>query len=148
MSYKHTMEKHMKKLLVTAILLVTAAQALGHERTRCRTTRDSYGRRVETCTTTSHSHRHHRDADYGDGFFDGMLASSLILLTTSDAADDDYNRDFIESEITFALATAEGSSIELTSALQKLVDDTRAANENKELSDEEILEAYLIELSK
>ena len=147
MSYKHTMEKHMKKLLVTAILLVTTAQSLAHERTRCRTTRDSYGRRVETCRTTSHSHRHNH-ADYGDGFFDGMLASSLILLTTSDAADDDYNRDFIESEITFALATAEGSSLELTSALQKLVDETRAANEDKELSDEEILEAYLIELSK
>ncbi len=139
----------MKKLLVTTILLVTAAQSLGHERTRCRTTRDSYGRRVETCRTTSHSHRHNHDADYGEGFFDGMLASSLILLTTSDAADDDdYNRDFIESEITFTLATAEGSSLELSSELQKLVDDTRAANEGKVLSDEEILEAYLIELSK
>jgi hypothetical protein len=138
----------MKKLLVATILLVTAAQSLAHNRTRCRTTRDSYGRRVETCRTVSHSHRHHHDADYGEGFFDGMLASSLILLTTSDAADDDYNRDFLESEITFTLATAEGSNLELTSELQKLVDETREANEDKELSDEAILEAYLLELSK
>ncbi|OUR96641.1 hypothetical protein A9Q84_09865 [Halobacteriovorax marinus] len=136
----------MKKLLVSAIILVTATSALAHRNTNCRTRTNRYGERIETCRTVSHSHRH--DNDYGDGFFDGMLASSLILLTTSDAADDDYNRDFLESEITFALAIAEEGNIELTSELQKLVDETREANEGKEISDEEILEAYIIEFSK
>lgn len=136
----------MKKLLVSAIILLTAAQTLAHSNTRCRVRTNRYGERVETCRSTSHTHRH--DNDYGDGFFDGMLASSLVLLTTSDAADDDYNRDFLESEITFTLATAGEEQIELSNELQKLVDETREANKGTELSDEEILEAYIIELSK
>ena len=138
----------MKKLLAVALLLTTVTQTLAHRQEDCRTRKDRYGNRRTTCTTVRHSHRNHRDDNYGDGFFDGMLASSLILLTTSDAADDDYNRDFLESEITFTLATAEGSKLDLTSELQNLVDDTREANEGKELSDEAILEAYLLELSK
>jgi hypothetical protein len=133
------------KIIAAGAVFLLATQALAHTRTRCRTRRDSYGNRVETCRTVSHRHHHHDD--YGDGFFDGMLASSLILLSTSDIFDDDHSRDFIESEITFALATAD-EGLELNSELQKLVDETRQANDGKELSDEAILEAYLLEFSK
>ncbi len=136
----------MTKLIAAGAILLLASQAFAHSRTRCRTRRNSYGERVETCRTVSH--RHHHDNDYGDGFFDGMLASSLILLSTSDIFDDDYSRDFIESEITFALATADAEGLELNSELQKLVEETRQANDGKELSDEAILEAYLLEFSK
>lgn len=133
----------MKKLLAVTLLLLTATQTLAHR--DCTTRTDRHGNTRTSCRS-HHDHRNHDN--YGDGFFDGMLASSLILLTTSDSADDDYNRDFLESEITFTLATAEGSSLELTSELQKLVDETREANDGKELSDEAILEAYLLEISK
>lgn len=136
----------MKKLIATGALVLLATQALSHERTRCRTRRDAYGNRVRTCRTVGHSHHH--DNNYGGGFLDGMVASSLLLLSSSDVFDDDYSRDFIESEITFALATAGVDGLELNSELQKLVDETRDANDDKELSDEEILEAYLMEFSK
>ncbi|PIK16325.1 hypothetical protein [Halobacteriovorax sp. JY17] len=134
----------MKKLLLsTMVLLFASQQVLAHRETRCRTTRNRYGERVQTCRTVSHTHRN--GSDYGDGFFDGLLASSLILLTSADA-DNDYNRDFLESEITFTLATAEEGKLVLSNELQDLVDETRAVNEGTELSDEEILEAYLLEM--
>ena len=136
----------MKKLLAVTLLLITATQTLAHRQEDCRSRTNRYGNTTTRCTTVRHNHRN--TDNYGEGFFDGMLASSLILLTTSDAADDDYNRDFLESEITFTLATSEGSELELTSELQNLVDDTREANEGKEITDEAILEAYLLELSK
>ncbi|CBW27212.1 putative exported protein [Halobacteriovorax marinus SJ] len=133
----------MKKLFLSSMVLLFATQqALAHRETRCTTRRNRYGERVQTCRTVHHTHR---GSNYGDGFFDGMLASTLLLITSSDA-DSDYNRDFLESEITFALATAEGEELVLSTELQELVDETRALNEGTELSDEEILEAYLLEL--
>lgn len=132
----------MKKILLsTMVLLFASQQALAHKDTRCRTRTNRYGERVQTCRTVSHSHR--GGSDYGDGFFDGLLASSLILLTSSDL-DDDYNRDFLESEITFALSSAEEGQLVLSNELQQLVNDTRELNEQKDLTDEEILEAYLL----
>ena len=134
----------MKKLLLSTIVLIIASQqALAHRDTRCRTRTNRYGERVQTCRTVSHNHRD--GSSYGSGFADGLLASSLILLTSSDS-DDDYNRDFLESEITFTLATAEEGKLVLSNELQDLVDETRAVNEDSELSDEEILEAYLLDM--
>lgn len=134
----------MKKILLsTMVLLFASQQAMAHKDKRCTTRRNRYGERIQTCTTVNHNHR--GGAQYGDGFLDGMLASSLLLITSSDT-DDDYNRDFLESEITFALATAEEGKLTLSAELQELVDDTRALNEQADISDEEILEAYLLEM--
>lgn len=132
----------MKKIILsTMVLLFASQQALAHRETSCTSRRNRYGERVETCRTVSHSHR--GGSDYGDGFFDGLLASSLILMTSSDL-DNDYNRDFLESEITFALSSAQEGQLVLSNELQQLVNDTRALNEAKDVTDEEILEAYLL----
>ncbi|GEM_PF-4297246 len=130
-----------KMILSTMVLLFASQQVLAHKQTRCTTRRNSYGQRVETCRTVRHNHR--GGSNYGDGFFDGLLASSLILMTSSDL-DNDYNRDFLESEISFALSSAEEGQLVLSAELQQLVDDTRELNQARDLTDEEILEAYLL----
>ncbi len=138
--------KKMSKFLLCLVLLVQAVESMAHRDQRCRSRTNRHGNVVTTCRDVSHSHRHHHDDDYSDGFFDGVLSSSAIFLSTADIFDGDEKKDFIQSELVMALATMEeGKKPLLSSELENLIDKIRKDNKHIEkLSQEEILNSILV----
>ncbi|WP_155897228.1 hypothetical protein [Bacteriovorax sp. BSW11_IV] len=131
----------MKKLVAGLLVGLMTTSAFAHVERSCRTRTNRYGERVTVCRDTPHTHS---GSDYGDGFFDGLVASTMMLLT-SDILTNGRNQDMIESEITFALmAESEGMDIELSPELQRLASDLRAANPESAASDLDLLEAVLL----
>lgn len=131
----------MKKLVAGLLLGLMATSALAHTQRTCRTKTNRYGERVTVCRDVRHTHS---GGGYDDGFFDGLIASTALLLT-SDILTNGRNQDMIESEISFALmAEAEGMDMDLSPELQKLVSDLREVNPEAEGSDLDLLEAVLL----
>lgn len=125
----------MKKLVLAAIVLVTCVDAMART---CRTRINRYGETVRVCRGSD------RGGQYDDGFFDGLIASTAILLT-SDILNNGYKKDYVDSEIAMALAMeGQGVDADLSPELQEFVEQTRELNPEQELSDFDILEAYLL----
>jgi len=134
----------MKKIILTAAAILTVAQTLAHtsyER-RCRYHENRYGDTVRRCRTVAVDHHHD---GYGDGFFDGMLSSSYLVLTTSDIFDGSDKADAMQSEISLTLALmADGIDMELSQELRDVVDSVKENEEAlAESSDQEILELLI-----
>lgn len=132
----------MKKLLCVLAIGVIASQAMAHRRIerRCSVGYRN-GVRHETCRTVTVRHTHHDHADYGDGFLDGMTASSYLLSTTSDWLDGDDKRDAIENDmaITFGLL-AEGVDVEISQEVRAEIEKARQESDAiSDASDEEVL---------
>ncbi len=135
----------MKKFLIVTAVLLTAAQAYAHTRYErvCRYHTNRWGEEVRRCRTEAVAHRHHDG--YTDGFFDGMVSSSYLVLTTSDIFDGSDKADALESEMTLNLALmAEGIETELSQELREIVEDVKANDETlAESSDSEVLDLIL-----
>jgi len=134
------------KVLVGLLLLAQAVESMAHRDQRCRSRTNHNGRTVTTCRDVAHSHRHHRDEDYSDGFFDGMVSSSALFLSTADIFDGDEKKDFIQSELAMALATVEeGKKPIYSSTLEELLTKVRKDNKHIEgLTDGEIMDSILV----
>lgn len=136
----------MKKMLTVLALVAVSSSVLAHSRyeRRCQTSYDRRGNAHTRCTTIRVGHDHHDG--YGDGFFDGMLASSYLTLTTSDILDGDDKIDAMKNEVSMTLSLlSEGIDDAISQDIREEMEAIKLADESlKEASDLEVLEAILL----
>lgn len=137
----------MKKLLTLLAITAISSSVLAHTRyeRRCQTTYDRRGHSHTRCTTIRIDDHHHHDG-YGDGFFDGMLASSYLTLTTSDILDGDNKMDALKNEVSLTLSLLnEGVEDAISQEIRSEMEAIRLSDESlQDASDADLLEAILL----